>query len=232
MPPTKSFYKGGAVMSEGTSFNSSVLTEIAEMKRLYSALEASLPKGKNGQNICIAVTSAEPGEGKTTMLAGLAALAAQETGKRVLAMDLNWHAPSLHRLFGAELLDPARAQNGAAITDMVHHVAETRLDILPALNEQALGPQCNGEEQKLAEKLLDKARAAYDLIFIDTSRIFPTNRSMIDPLVIAQKADGVALVIASGKTSRQVVKQAQFALETAGAAILGVIINDWQNPLS
>ncbi len=127
-------------MSEGTSFNSSVLTEIAEMKRLYSALEASLPKGKNGQNICIAVTSAEPGEGKTTMLAGLAALAAQETGKRVLAMDLNWHAPSLHRLFGAELLDPARAQNGAAITDMVHHVAETRLDILPALNEQALGP--------------------------------------------------------------------------------------------
>ncbi len=219
-------------MSEGTSINSSVLTEIAEMKRLYSALEASMPGGKNGRNICIAVTSAEPGEGKTTMLAGLAALAAKETGKRVLAMDLNWHAPSLHRLFGAELLDPARAQNGAAITDMVHHVAEAHMDVLPALNEQAWGEQRNGDEQQLAEKLLDKARAAYDIIFIDTSKIFPTNRRMIDPLVIAQKADGVALVVAAGKTSRQVVKQAQFALETAGANILGVIINDWQNPLS
>ena len=219
-------------MSEGTAISSSVLTEIAEMKRLYSALEASMPKGKNGHNVCVAVTSAEPGEGKTTMLAGLAALAAQETGKRVLAMDLNWHAPSLHRLFGAELLDPARAQNGAAITDMVHHVPETHLDVLPALNEQEWGEQSNGDEQKLAEKLLDKARAAYDIIFIDTSRIFPANRRMIDPLVIAQKADGVALVVASGTTSRQVVKQAQFALETAGANILGVIINDWQNPLS
>jgi BioD-like phosphotransacetylase family protein len=38
--------------------------------------------------------------------------------------------------------------------------------------------------------------------------------------------------VASGKTSRHVVEQAQFALETAGANILGVIINDWQNPLS
>jgi Mrp family chromosome partitioning ATPase len=166
------------------------------------------------------------------MLAGLAALAAKETGKRVLAMDLNWHAPSLHRLFGAELLDPARAQNGAAITDMVHHAAEAHMDVLPALNEQAWGEQRNGDEQRLAEKLLDKAREAYDIIFIDTSKIFPTNRRMIDPLVIAQKADGVALVVAAGKTSRQVVKQAQFALETAGANILGVIINDWQNPLS
>lgn len=219
-------------MSEGIAIDTTVLTEITEMKRLYSALEASMPKGRNGSHVCIAVTSAEPGEGKTTLLAGLAALAAKETGKRVLAMDLNWHAPSLHRLFGAELIEPARAHNGAAIADMVHHVAETPMDVLPALNEQALGPQSNGDEQKLAEKLLEKARAAYDIIFIDTSKIFPTNRRMIDPLVIAQKADGVALVVAAGKTSRQVVKQAQFALETAGATILGVIINDWQNPLS
>jgi len=219
-------------MSEGKSIDTSVLTEIAEMKRLYNALEASIQKGTNGHNTCIAVTSAEPGEGKTTMLAGLAAIAAKETGKRVLAMDLNWHAPSLHKIFGTELLDPARAQNGTAIKDMVHHVADTHMDVLPALNEKEWGEQNNGDEQKLAEKLLDKARAAYDIIFIDTSRIFPANRRMIDPLVIAQKADGVALVVASSKTSRQVVKQAQIALETVGANILGVIINDWQNPLS
>jgi protein-tyrosine kinase len=219
-------------MSEGKSINTSVLTEITEMKRLYNALEASISKGTKGHNICIAITSAEPGEGKTTMLAGLAALAAKETGKRVLAIDLNWHAPSLHKIFGTELLDPARAQNGAAIQDMVHHVSDNHMDVLPALNEQEWGVHSSGDEQKLAEKLLDKARAAYDITFIDTSRIFPANRRMIDPLVIAQKADGVALVVASSKTSRQVVKQAQIALETVGANILGVIINDWQNPLS
>jgi Mrp family chromosome partitioning ATPase len=216
-------------MNEGKIINATVLTEITEMKRIYNALEASMPQSTN---VCIAVTSAAQGEGKTTMLAGLAALAAKETGKRVLAMDLNWYAPSLHRLFGTELLDPERVQNGASIKEIVHHVSEANLDFLPALNEKALGEQHNGEAQKLAEKLIDKARAAYDIIFIDTSKVFPTNRRMIDPLVISQKADGVALVVATSKTSRQVVKQAQFALETAGAHILGVIINDWQNPLS
>jgi protein-tyrosine kinase len=216
-------------MSQGTTISTAVLTEITEMKRIYNALEASMPQSTS---LCIAVTSAVRGEGKTTMLAGLAAIAAKETGKRVLAMDLNWYAPSLHRLFGTELLDPERAQNGASIKEIVHHVSEANLDFLPALNEKALGGHSNGQVQKIAEKLIDKARAAYDIIFIDTSKVFPTNRRMIDPLVIAQKADGVALVVATSKTSRHTVKQAQFALETAGAHILGVIINDWQNPLS
>jgi protein-tyrosine kinase len=216
-------------MSQGKTIHTDVLTEITEMKRIYNALEASMPQSTS---LCIAVTSAVRGEGKTTMLAGLAAIAAKETGKRVLAMDLNWYAPSLHKVFGTELLDPARAQNGASIKEIVHHMSEANLDFLPALNEKALGEQHNGAVQKFAEKLIDKARADYDIIFIDTSKIFPTNRRMIDPLVIAQKADGVALVVATNKTSRQVVKQAQFALETAGAHILGVIINDWKNPLS
>jgi len=216
-------------MNKGMAINSTVMAEIAEMKRIYNALEVAMPQSTN---LCIAITSAVQGEGKTTMLAGLAAHAAKETGKRVLAMDLNWYAPSLHRLFGTELLDLEKAQNGLSIKEIVSHVPETNLDFLPALNEKALGEQSNGDAQKLAEKLIDKARAAYDIIFIDTSKVFPSNRRMIDPLVIAQKADGVALVVATSKTSRQVVKKAQFALETAGAHILGVIINDWQNPLS
>jgi protein-tyrosine kinase len=216
-------------MNEGTKINTSILTELAEMKRVYSALEAAMP---HREHVSIAITSAEKGEGKTTMLIGLAALAAKKNGKRVLAIDLNWHAPSLHTLFGAELLDPEKVQNGTSIDKIVHHVPESNLDILPAVKEMQLEELGNGGEETLAEKLLNKAREAYDLVFIDTSKMFPTNRNMIDPLVIAQKADGVALVIASSKTSRQVVKRAHFALETVKAPIMGVIINDWQNPLS
>ena len=64
-------------MNEGIIINTSLLTEVAEMKRVYSALEAALQHRKN---VCIAVTSAEQGEGKTTMLAGLAALAGCRAG--------------------------------------------------------------------------------------------------------------------------------------------------------
>lgn len=216
-------------MNQAMTTNKTVLTELAEMKRAYSALEASLP---HRHPVCIAVTSAVPGEGKTTMLAGLAALAAKETGKKVLAMDLNWHAPSLHTHFGAELLDPETAQNGASLEKMVSHAPEYQLDILPALKEAALTEQGNGTEQLLAEKLLDKAKEAYDIVFIDTSKIFPLNRHMIDPVAIAHKADGAALVVASGRTPRQDVKRAQFVLESAGVHLLGVIINNQQNPLA
>lgn len=216
-------------MNQAMATNQTVLTELAEMKRAYSALEASLP---HRLPVCIAITSAVPGEGKTTMLAGLAALAAKETGKKVLAMDLNWHAPCLHTHFGAELLDPEVAQNGASIQKMVCHAPEYHLDVMPALKEVAFNGQKNGTEQLLAEKLLDKAKEAYDIIFIDTSKIFPLNRHMIDPVAIAHKADGAALIVASGKTPRQEVKRAQFVLESAGVHLLGVIINNQQNPLS
>jgi len=216
-------------MNEGMTINKAVLTEIAEMKRAYSALEATWPEKKP---VTIAVTSAEPGEGKTTMLAGLAALAGKESGKKVLAMDLNWHAPSLHNHFDARLLDVETAGNGASIQKIVSHVPEFHLDVLAALKESAFDDSENGEEQELAEKLLAKAKDAYDIIFIDTSKVFPLNRHMIDPVAIAHKADGVALVVASGKTSRQQVKRAQFALESAGAHLLGIIINNRHNPLS
>lgn len=204
------------------SISTSVLTEIAEMKRAYSALEASLP---HRTPLCIAVTSAAEGEGKTTMLSGLAALAARETGKRVLALDLNWHSPSLHSVFGVELIDPDKAQNGAPLKDLVYHVPEAHLDVLPAIKEHLIAELENGQEQELAERLLEKARCAYDIIFVDTSRVYPTNRHMIDPVAIAHKVDGVAMVVAPGMTPRQVVRRTQFALESAGAHILGVIIN-------
>lgn len=215
-------------MSEQMTIDKSVLFEITEMKRAHSALESALPHRKP---VSVAVTSALPGEGKTTLVAGFAALSAREDGRRVLAMDLNWHAPCLHRLFGADLIDPDLALNGAPLQRLVHHVPEFNLDVLPAIQENFF-TRGNGAEQLLAEQLLDKARQSYDMIFVDTSKVFPLNRHMIDPVAVANKSDGVALIIASGKTPRQEVKRAQFVLQSAGAHLLGVIINNWQNPLS
>ncbi|HZW29885.1 MAG TPA: P-loop NTPase, partial [Isosphaeraceae bacterium] len=45
------------------------------------------------------VTSAGPGDGKSTTLANLAVTFA-ETGREVLAVDCDLRRPSLHRLFG------------------------------------------------------------------------------------------------------------------------------------
>jgi Mrp family chromosome partitioning ATPase len=55
-----------------------VLAEIAEMKRIYLAVKNALIQSSPA---CLVVTSGSPGEGKTTMAAGFAAIAAGIKGR-------------------------------------------------------------------------------------------------------------------------------------------------------
>jgi Mrp family chromosome partitioning ATPase len=54
---------------------------------------------------------------------------------------------------------------------------------------------------------------------------------MMDPVTIAKAADGVALVVMANVTPRQHVKRANLFLANAGANVLGVVVNQWKNPL-
>jgi len=69
-------------------------------------------------------------------------------------------------------------------------------------------------------------------VLIDTSKVFPLNRRMIDPIEVAKNADGAVMVVLTYGPPRQPVKKARYALETAGVKILGVIVNQWKNPLA
>jgi len=42
----------------------------------------------------------------------------------------------------------------------------------------------------------------------------------------------VALVVLANVTPRQPLKRSRMFLETAGANVLGVIVNQWKNPLA
>ena len=74
--------------------NVDLLSEIIEMKRIYSVIEHTLFKDNAA---CIVVTSSVPDEGKTTVVAGLSAVSAIQRNLRILAVDLNWHDPGPYR---------------------------------------------------------------------------------------------------------------------------------------
>jgi Mrp family chromosome partitioning ATPase len=202
-----------------------LLGRIAEIKRIYSVIDSSVTGPA-----CIVVTSGAQGEGKSTLAAGLAIAAARREDRRVLLVDFNWHAPSLHRFFDVDLGNqPDAYVNGGPIQQVVRQTKVHNLDLLPALREEK--GSVNGSRSLPSPELLKKAKAEYDMVIIDTSPAFPTNQRMIDPVEISKLSDGVVLVTLTNVTPRQELKRACTAIETAGANILGVVANQWQNPI-
>jgi protein-tyrosine kinase len=207
-----------------------VLSEMAEMKRIYASLEASLPALSPR---CLVLTSAARGEGKTLTAAALAVVAATQTKKRVLAVDLNWYAPSLHLPFGLDLAFDTRAlQSEGAIMERVLPSGVDRLDVLVAPKPAPPGNGAAGMGVLLGEEIMRQAVSAYDLVIVDSSAIFPTNRYMMDPVVLARGGDGVLMVVLANVTTRQLVKRAYTHLKSSGARVLGVAVNHWKNDLS
>ena len=74
-----------------------MLSELAEANRMLTGIENLVSAQKP---FCCMVTSAAWGEGKTTLTAGLGLIAARRADKRILAIDMNWYSPGLHRCFG------------------------------------------------------------------------------------------------------------------------------------
>jgi len=216
-------------MSRSATVELRAIEQIAEMKRVYSVIDSSLP---DSVSACLVVASASPGEGKTLIAAGLASLAAQQHDQRVLCIDLNWRAPALHKHFGLNLsfgltdLKPAQSLLEFAQPSGIEH-----LDILtaPKLNEG--NGQVSGNKGLSATEIMTQAREAYDMVIIDTSAILPTNRSMVDPVTFSKAADGILLVVLNYVTPKQQVKRAHMILETSGARVLGVVVNQWKNPM-
>lgn len=216
-------------MQQDLSSLTKTVSEIGEIKRIYSSIKAYLPES---QKLCITFTSSVNGEGKTISVAGLSALAARETGKRILAIDLNWYRPCLHTYFNLNLIPPDRITGDVKLEDLIQPSGIRNLDILTARQPDAEGDGFHGDEISIVQKLISRAREIYDFTFVDTSKVFPMNRRMIDPIEIAKHSDGVVLLVLANATHRQTVKRAQCVLEAAGTKLLGVIINNWKNPLA
>lgn len=199
-----------------------VAEQIAETKRILLAIRNSLPQ--DGRT-SVLLTSALPGEGKSLMVSSLASAAARTLGK-VLALDMNWHRPTLHQWFdltpwfGLEELREA-----ASATRLARPSGIENLDLLPAPQDvqDLAGVNCNTFD--LAGNILDQCQSEYDLVVVDGAPVFPTNRCMMDPVGLAGLCTGVALVVRADQTPRQDVKRAQKILETGGARNIGIIMN-------
>mgnify|MGYP003521036884 CR=1 FL=1 len=168
----------------------------------------------------IVVTSALPGEGKTTTASNLA-LAIADTGSRVVLVDADLRRPSIARVLGIEGavgLTTVLIGN-ASIDDVVQEYGSTSLDVITS-GEIPPNPSELLGSQRMTD-LLGELTERYDVVILDTAPLLPVT----DGVVVAKLADGALVVVGATVANRPHLAAAVAALETVEARVLGVVLN-------
>jgi capsular exopolysaccharide synthesis family protein len=170
----------------------------------------------------ILVTSAGPGEGKSTVATNLAGALAQ-AGKKVLLIDTDLRRPRVHQYLGLGnrfgLSDLFLGHGKLAdVTQVYEGPNNTRFEVVTT---GAIPP--NPGELLSSERmrtLLAEAAESAGVVIIDSAPSL-----VADSQAISANADGVILVVESGRTHTEPVRAMLETLRRTQTRILGLVIN-------
>lgn len=191
-------------------------------KEAYKALRTNITFSLPGASCkCIAITSAERGEGKSTNGINLA-ISFGEIGKKVLLIDGDMRLPTVASKLGLKS-QPGLSNlliEDAALEDAVHRLDNWGIDVLPAGN---IPPDPTGLlESDQMEQLLAQLRTAYDYIFID----LPPVNTVTDALILSRCVDGFLLIIKHNTTVYREIDKMINRFRLVNGKILGFLYVD------
>jgi non-specific protein-tyrosine kinase len=169
----------------------------------------------------VTITSANSGEGKSTVSANLAVVMAQ-AGLSTVLIDADLRKPTQHKIFGVA--------NDVGLTTLLthpeqqwransHRVATANLILMPC------GPIPPNPSDLLSldrfPQLLNELSQETDIIIVDT----PPVLAVADPLVVARKTDACLLITRSGTTRLEAVRKVVESFRHGNVHLLGVVVN-------
>jgi capsular exopolysaccharide synthesis family protein len=167
----------------------------------------------------ISITSAFPGEGKTTCAINLAIVTSMSLGRRVLLIDCDLRRPKIHPALGlkpetglAEVLAGA-----SSIDDAILSAEGVALDVLPVCGRPANPSELlSSSEMSL---LVEEISSRYDRVIIDT----PAALGLPDAKAVSDLCDGMVMVVRADVTARSDLEAVLEILDRQ--RILGLLIN-------
>ena len=167
------------------------------------------------------ITSAFPGEGKTTVAANLAVIMAQ-TGQRICLLGCDLRRPSLHELFHFErtpgltevLIGDATLDEAIHQTD-IENLSFIGSGITPPNPSELLG-------SSNMDQLLANLAERYDCVLLDAPPLLPVT----DAALLAPKCDQTMLVIEAGGVPIKAAKRMVELLHAGNAQVAGMVFND------
>jgi polysaccharide biosynthesis transport protein len=193
-----------------------------------ATLASLLLNGAGTRPRVLVVSSAGPGEGKTSVAANLAAAVAQMR-RNVLLIDTDVKRPRLHEVYGVP--------NGFGFGDLLRkpgHLCNWELDtavrataipgvyLIPSGSNPGESHAALLYSDRLTELLLC-CRRAYHTVIIDSAPLLAVS----DARLLGKVTDGVLLVVRSGKTELADLRLAVARLEADGVRIVGSVLTDW-----
>ena len=166
------------------------------------------------------VTSADPAEGKSTVIVNTA-ISMASSGKRVLIIEADMRRPRLKNSF--ELTHERGLStclvSGEQAEGHIHQTSWDNLDVM------LCGPIPPNPAELLQtehfKRLMAEVTSSYDFVLLDSPPTLP----VADAMVLAGQVDGVLLVVRAGKTSRYALREALRHLRAIDAPLLGAVLN-------
>jgi capsular exopolysaccharide synthesis family protein len=167
------------------------------------------------------VTSATPGEGKSTVAVHLAMAHAQQIHKTLL-IDCDLRRPSIDRKLG---LQPAAGLSAVILNGVRWQDALIPVPEVPNLWALTTGPSSRRAAEligKALPQILQEAAAEYDLVIVDA----PPALGFPEPIQMATAVDGVVVIALAGETNRKALASVVATLQRLRANVVGVVLNE------
>ena len=192
-------------------------------KRLRTNLVMSFPAEDTSCHM-IGITSAQPGDGKSTIAINLAYSLA-ELGKRVLLMDADMRRSSIHEKAGVERspgLSDILASSGS-VSESIKQYVNKKGDISFDIITGGKIPQNPSELLNSARMsdLLQKLSEYYNYIIID----LPPVGAVVDAISIAGVISGMLVVVRENACPRKLLSECMSQLEYAKINVFGFVVN-------
>jgi capsular exopolysaccharide synthesis family protein len=166
------------------------------------------------------VTSAEPGEGKSTIVVNLAAALAK-AGRRIIVVDGDMRLPTFHTIFDL----PNQIGLSSVLKQRVALDTAVQASNIPGLHVLTSGPLPSNPAELLGSPhmiaLIEQLTHWFDMVLLDT----PSLLAVTDAAVLAPIVDSVVLVVGRDQARQEAVQAVYQQLLNVKAKSIGVVIN-------
>jgi receptor protein-tyrosine kinase len=197
-----------------------VTTAVARTEEIQHLCERLAPIAVVDKSMRLAISGCRPGDGASTISAGLALDLSQRLGLRTMLIDAHLRYPSLHRLFAGSGSGTHELVLDGAL--QIRTTGWSRLELASCC--LVGGDEDRDEVLSQFENLLGN----YPAVVVDLGVTRLDSRML--PLV--RPTDPILLVTRYGQTKRQELASAAAGLRAANRALAGVIFNAAANPVA